>query len=415
MKGCIISIGDELVRGLTVNTSAPKISTHFLDAGFSICRVITVPDCKEAITEEIKRAKKAYDMIVVTGGLGPTADDLTRQVLSALFSRPLVQSDKVRQDLIFRYGEKLATLEDQSTILEGATLYLNPLGTAPGFLLKEQDALILVLPGPPSQMEAVLSLAMPDITALFTREGELARRYLFSLSEDAIDPFIRQWEPEIEGLSIGVCPGYGVVSVYFWHKGASSSALEPVLKAFDQQYERFIYSKKERDLEAAVIAELKARKKKLTMAESCSGGQGLCRLTDIAGSSEVILGGWVSYSNLAKEQWLDVPQKVLNEVGAVSIEVARAMATGAVNRLPVDYAISITGIAGPDGGSEEKPVGTVCVAIADKEKETVFATKFLAKGRADRLLVKKYTVNFVFAALLIYLKEGEDPFKEGEK
>ncbi|PCI76628.1 hypothetical protein COB21_04160 [Candidatus Aerophobetes bacterium] len=416
MRCCIISIGDELVRGLTINTSAPMISSALLEQGYSVNKVIAVGDEKRAIKQEIKQAMQTHDLLILTGGLGPTSDDLTRQVLSELFNRPLKHSKQVAQDLEKRYGPQLSTLEDQSIILEGTKIYLNPVGTAPGFSFQEKESMVMALPGPPSQMQTIFLQMLKDIVKKFPAQGVIEKRYLFGLSEEQIDPFIREWEPQVEGLSIGVCPSYGVVSVYFWQEmEARSESFSKVLCAFDKLYAKQIYSTFSPDLEKAVIELLKEKKKKLTLAESCSGGLGLTRLTDVAGASDVILGGWVSYSNIAKQQWLGVDSKLLQSLGAVSIEVAEAMAQGALERLPVDYAISITGIAGPSGGSLNKPVGTVCVALAMREEGKVFSTQFLSKGSGLRSLVKTYSVNFVLSAFFAYLKWGQEPFSKGRE
>ncbi len=412
MKSCIISIGDELIRGLTVNTNASAIALSFLDAGYSPSRVVTIGDEQESMKHTIADAAKSHDVIILTGGLGPTSDDLTRQVLSDLFNRPLEESKEMKYDLEKRYGVGAPTLDDQAMVLKGAKIYLNPLGTAPGFSLEEGKSLIIVLPGPPSQMQAVLSLVIKDVIKTFPPVGIVNKRYLSLISESEIDPFIREWEPKVEGLSIGVCPDYGTLAVYFWFAAnIDKGQVKGVLEAFDQQYVDHIYSSESKLIELAVIDELKKQKKSLSLAESCTGGLALSRLTDIPGASDVITGGWVSYNNRVKNKWLGVLEEDLNKYGAVSLEVACAMAKGALNHSDSDFAIGITGIAGPGGGSATKPVGSVCVAIATREG-SLFSTQFLAKGRGSRLLVKTYTVNFVLSGLFRYIKGGRLPFEE---
>lgn len=407
MKSHIISIGDELLRGLTVNTNAAYIAHELLAHGYSNAQITTIGDGQEQMKQVILDSAKDADLLVITGGLGPTADDLTRQVLSGLFKRPLEVSEVVKQDLEARYGVGAPTLEDQSVILEGAKLYLNPLGSAPGFLLEEEGVNIVVLPGPPSQMQAILPAALTDIQKTFTPDGLCHRRYLSSLIESEIDPFIRQWEPKVEGLSIGVCPDYGFLSVYFWAPVGVDCT--QVLADFEAQYEGYIYSSTDKALECAVIEAFKERGKTLTAVESCTGGLCVARLTDVPGASDVVVGGWVSYSNKAKQEWLGVDEAVLEKHGAVSLEVAHLMAQGGLKHSGANYALSITGIAGPSGGTKDKPVGTVCVAIAGDQGQ-LFSTRFLSKGRGDRLLVKTYTVNFILSALLRVIKEGKDPF-----
>ena len=415
MKCCIISIGDELVRGLTVNTNASIIALELLKQGYSVERVITVGDHKGAMSSEITSAMQAYDVLILTGGLGPTADDLTRQVLSKLFDRPLKVSLDVKRDLETRYGPSAVSIEDQSMVLDGAKLYLNPLGTAPGFSFQERDKMLVVLPGPPLQMQAIFPHPLADIMSIFPANGLIEKRYLFLLSEARIDPFIREWEDKVDSLSIGVCPSYGTLSVYFWIKHCSAhnkTSFNSMLEAFDKAYEHYIYSSSSQSLEKAVIDVLKRKKKSVALAESCSGGLGLSRLTDVAGASEVLLGGWVSYSNEAKKEWLGVPASHISTYGAVSIEVAESMAEGALKYSKADYSVSITGIAGPSGGSRDKPVGTVCIAIGVKEGDVMFSLRFLSKGSAERSLVKTYSVNFALSILFRYIKWGIQPFEE---
>ncbi len=402
----ILSIGNELLSGHTINSNASIIGQALLPNGFSVDRVTLLPDEETFLKKGIEEAMERSSFIIITGGLGPTGDDLTRDVVADIFSTSLIYDEAIANDLIKRFGKNLPTIKDQVMVPKGATIIPNPLGTAPGFIL-EGKATVFVLPGVPPQMEAMLPAVISHLEKHHTKSHYIESLYLCLLSEQGVDPYLRTLEKENPAVEIGICPGYGNLSIYI--HGKDPKKLSPIREKIAEKFQKNVFSTSSKLIEVAFHEWMVKNKKTFASAESCTGGQLAARLTAHADSSDYFLGSIVSYSNHLKETALGVSPKTLETHGAVSKEVVLEMVEGAKKLTGADYAIATSGIAGPDGGTPDKPVGTVWSAIATPEK--TFAALVPIKGSGKiRSLIIDYTVTYLLATLYRHLVYQIEPY-----
>lgn len=402
----ILSIGNELLAGHTINSNAAMISQALLPHGFAVDCVTTLPDVVTVLKKGVEDAMERSSFVITTGGLGPTGDDLTREVMSEVFQTPLIYNEEVAIDLAKRFSPEFPTLEDQAHVPKGALVLHNPIGTAPGFILTNSKSTVIVLPGVPSQMEALLEQVIPYLEKHIKKNHYVQSLYFCQLSEMALDPFLRQLEKENPGIQIGICPGYGTLAVFI--HAQSSALLKPIANRVIEEFKPYFFSTTSKNIEVALQEWMIAHHKTFACAESCTGGHMAARLTAIEGASEYFKGSIVSYSNSVKESVLHVSPLTIKTHGAVSEEVVREMVSGVMQRTDADYAISVSGVAGPSGGSPTKPVGTIWGAIASKDQ--IFTGQFRTKGLKKRELVIDYAVTFLFSSLWSYLKHQTPPF-----
>lgn len=408
----IVSVGNEILSGNTVNTNASWIAKSLHSSGFKVDGIITLPDncalLKAGLFETMKRAR----YIIVTGGLGPTLDDVTRSVLADIFKTPLIFNQELETHLIKRYGAKFEALysfKDQSTLPKGAEIIPNFLGTAPGFILKNQETAIFALPGVPAQMKAMfLDGVLPFLKKNVSQTNHERALFLCQLSEMEVDPYLRELEKEFPGVEIGICPSYGILSIYLSAKDKNED-LEGVQKAIEKKFPTHVFSTKSKCIEKAVHQTLINQKKSLALAESCTGGSLSAGLTEISGASNYFLGSIVSYSDHIKKSVLGVSSNTLKEYGAVSKPVVEQMIKGVLKVSGADFALAVSGIAGPDGGSKEKPVGTVWSGLGTKEGD-LYVGHIQAKGVGSRETVIEYTRNFMLSSFWRYLTHQTPPF-----
>lgn len=399
----ILSIGNELLSGFTINSNAAVIAQKLLPQGFSIDRVTLLPDDPLPLKAGIEEALKRSSFIITTGGLGPTGDDLTREIVAEIFETPLVYDETVAADLMQRFTPNLPTLKDQAMVPKGAHILLNPIGTAPGFILGNR---LIVLPGVPAQMEALLDPVIPFLHKHCPRKHYVKSLYFCQLSEQTVDPLLRTLEKENPGIQIGICPSYGFLSVYIHAKDPQE--LDPIADKIIQAYAPYYFSTTSKYIESALQEWMISHHQTLACAESCTGGHLAARITAISGASDYFLGSIVSYSNALKKAALHVNPQSLHSHGAVSEVVVKEMAQGVLTLTGADYALAVSGIAGPTGGTPEKPVGTVWGAVATRDQ--VFTGQFLAKGGGKRELVIEYSATFLLSTLWRYLKHNHRPF-----
>ena len=402
----ILSIGNELLSGFTINTNAAVIGQALIPHGFTVDRVTLLPDDAPRLKAGIEEAMERSSFIITTGGLGPTGDDLTRDIIADIFNAPLSYDQTVADDLIKRFTSNLPTLKNQATVPQGAAILHNPIGTAPGFILSNQKSTAIALPGVPSQMEAMLQPVTTYLEKHCKKTHFVKSLYFCQLSEGQVDPLLRALEKEHPGVQIGICPSYGTLSVFIHAKDPKH--LDPVAEKIIEPFEPYFFSTTSKNIENTLHEWMITHKKTLVCAESCTGGHLAARLTAISGASDYFLGSIVSYSNALKTSALHVSPKALKERGAVSEEVVSEMAQGALKLTDADYAIAVSGIAGPTGGTDEKPVGTIWGALATKNH--IFTGKFLAKGASKRELVIDYSITFLLSTLWRYLKHNKEPF-----
>lgn len=372
MKATIISIGDELVSGQTVDTNSAWLGRELGRRGIRVVAHRTLGDDVEQIAEAIRRAAQTTEQVLVSGGLGPTADDMTREGLAAAMGVQLVLDEEslaAIEDLFRRRGWTMApTNRAQAMIPEGAEAIPNSRGTAPGIAATIGRARIFVTPGVPHEMRE-----------MFTREiaprlpegvGAIVQRvvHTFGLGESTVATRIGDLMHRDADPTVGTTVAAGIISIRVTaragDKDAAMKRTDRVVEELHRRLGHLVIGEDDETLASVAGELLRAAGATLTVAESCTGGLLGQMVTEVPGSSEYFLGGVIAYSDRIKEQLLDVPPEILAEHGAVSEPVAAAMAMGCRKRIGGDHAISITGIAGPGGGSEAKPIGLVYVGLA---------------------------------------------------
>ena len=374
----LITIGDELLLGLTIDTNAAHLARELGVAGIEVVRRSTVGDTPDAIAAAVSEALARTGAVITTGGLGPTSDDLTKPAIAALFGRAMVFDASMYARIERRWrdrglpGSPPAVNRQQALIPEGAFVLVNHHGTAPGIWL-EDDAgrWVAMLPGVPWEMRRMLADTLLPRIIERTQETPVVVRSrtvrTTGIAESAIAERLGDLASGFEGLPLAYLPGESGVDLRLTARGLAAADADDMLSRgaalLREKMGRFAYGGDSDDLAAVVLSACRERGLHLAVAESCTGGMLGERLTAIPGASDVFLGGVIAYDNDVKLNLLDVAESTLRESGAVSEPVALAMARGARGQTRADIGIAITGIAGPDGGSAEKPVGTVWLAV----------------------------------------------------
>lgn len=376
MKIALLLTGNELMTGDTVDSNSSRIAHALAPEGFDIAHKVTVGDDLDLIVAELEQLSTKYSAVIVNGGLGPTIDDLTAEALARLTATKLIENADANSHVIQwcdSRGIAANTANLKQTFLPAeATVLSNPIGSAVGFALNHNGSLILCTPGVPSELTAMLEgsvrqallQAFPDATARLVR-----RLKLFGIGESAAQQALvdecPDWPKEV---TVGFRAGAPLLELKL---EVESEAFLPLVEQCEKRLHDcmgdFIVGENDDSLASVVIALLQQQSLKLTLAESCTGGLIAAQITEIAGASSVFEAGIVSYSNNIKQQILGVAPALLDQHGAVSEEVVMAMAQGALKVSSADCVIAVSGIAGPGGGSEEKPVGTVWIAWGSAE------------------------------------------------
>lgn len=409
MKIELIVIGNEVLSGFTVNTNAAFIGQQLLKHGYSVDRQTTIPDDEAVMHAAFEEALARSDVVITTGGLGPTVDDVTRKAAAKLFDSPFHLDKKVEKDLIERFGKKLDSLKDQSTVPAKAEIFLNTVGTAPGFAFRKEKKALLMVPGVPDEMHPMFTdSVLPWMEKYFTLKERAYRKVLnlFELPELAVDPFLRELQKKYPRVEFGIYPSIGLLTVHVKTRAANAKEamdiLEPPYRELEVRFATNCYASETGKIEESVHHLFRENGWTLSVAESCTGGSVAARLTQIPGASAYFLGSIVAYANAVKTSVLHVPEALIQEKGAVSQEVVEAMVLGALQVTRSDFALAVTGIAGPEGGTETKPVGMVWCAVC-RRGEKPHAWKLQGRGSRERIIVR--SVNSLLAHLLIYIKE----------
>ena len=369
----LLSVGTELLLGNIANTDAQMLSQGLSALGLNVYYHTVVGDNPQRAREAVAIAKKRADIIITTGGLGPTCDDLTKNVLADAFGKKLVfheaSAERIRS-FFDRIGRTMTDNNLQQAMLpEGCTVLDNDWGTAPGCAFEADGVHVIMLPGPPSELTPMLhNYAVPYLEKFQSAVIASHSVHVYGRGEAPVAQMI---EDLMEQSNPTVAPyaKEGEMFVRVTAKAATKEEADamcvPVVEELKKRIGNFVYGVDVETLEELVVSELKKAGKKLATAESCTGGMLAKRITDIPGSSAVFETGCVTYANCVKERLLGVPHETLVTYGAVSEQTARAMAEGIVRESGADIGVGITGIAGPDGGTEEKPVGLVYIALSD--------------------------------------------------
>jgi len=379
----LINTGSELLLGRVLNTHQQWLCRRLSDLGYSVDRQVAVPDTATDIQQAVREALGRADLVIVTGGLGPTSDDITRELIAQLLGKKLVLDEAVFAEIKRFFAERKRPMpahnDVQAMVPEGATVLPNPFGTAPGLAMPVTPNLyrpggptswLVMLPGPPRELRPMFD---STVKPLVLREFPLADGFVCrtlrtsGVGESAVQERIA---PPLAagvaaGLEVGYCARAGQVDVRLIARGpAAANVVRDAEAVVQRLLGEFVYGYDDDEMAGVIVRLLTEKKLTLALAESCTGGHIANQITNVSGASVVFLGAYVTYSNEAKQSNLGVRAETLAAHGAVSAEVAREMAEGARARLGADFALAVTGIAGPTGGTREKPVGTVFMALA---------------------------------------------------
>jgi nicotinamide-nucleotide amidase len=411
-KANIISIGGELLIGDTVNTNATWIGSFLTEQGFSVEQVFTIPDSYDLITRRIRESLESAELTVVTGGLGPTHDDITKKAVADIFNAAMVENEQVllhikkifeKRNFIFSRSNA-----DQALVPENGDVLFNNKGTAPGMWFCENGHYLAVLPGVPHEMKFLMEeRVLPKITENFPGRDVWATQYLRTagVPESTLSDRIGDLDKYVNnGIGVAYLPGASGVTIRLSASGRKmDEAQKKLVEVRNLLYEKagdVIYGEGRELTLARVVGKMLAeRSLTIAVAESCTGGLLSNEITDVPGSSEYMLGGVVAYANSAKVHQLGVDEKTLKQHGAVSGQTALEMAEGIADRYGADIGVSTTGIAGPGGGTEDKPVGTVWMGF--KTGTDHFALKAVLGN--DRLINKERTAMIVLETIRRHL------------
>ena len=380
MKIAILTIGNELMSGRTADTNSSFIAREINLQGWRVEAMMSVEDNFHSIKSRLKYLMTMTDAVICTGGLGPTADDITTEAVARAFGLPLYTDENVLNHIKEIFSRRnLVWIENnakQALFPQGAEVIANPVGTAAGFVLYAEGKWIFVIPGVPWEAQIML----PDhVIPILRREFPQNDQYIakqtiktFGLSEAAVDKSLMDVDFNTLGVNIGFYPVFPENHLVLVSRRETLTEAQENLaqaqKEITARLGKYIFSYGEETLEEIVAGLLKEKKLTISVAESCTGGLIASRLTDVAGSSEYLERAVVTYSNAAKISLLSVPAQIIEEHGAVSEETARLMAAGVRKLSGTDLGLASTGIAGPGGGSESKPVGTVYLALCDADQ-----------------------------------------------
>ncbi|HZE12967.1 MAG TPA: competence/damage-inducible protein A, partial [Chthoniobacterales bacterium] len=384
MRVIVINTGTELLLGDVLNSHLAFIARETFPLGLRIERQITVPD-GEAIRHAIEESLGAAEIIFITGGLGPTTDDITREITAELLGLKLAHDPEILRAIQERAARRGFRLTDrvarQADVPDGATVLPNEYGSAPGLYMQKQEAHLFLLPGPPRELHPMFRKSVLPILRDIVPAETTANRRTFRIAgmgESLVEEAVGEQLLALSGLELGYCARPGEIDLRLLGQPAVLDEAERIVR---EKLGAAIFSADGSDLEVAVVKLLMERKQTLAVAESCTGGYLAHRITNVPGASAIFLGGCVTYSNEAKVDMLGVEQELIDRHGAVSKQVVQAMAEGVRARTKSDFALATTGIAGPGGGSEEKPVGTVFIALAAGDRPVSVQKRFFPDDR----------------------------------
>jgi nicotinamide-nucleotide amidase len=391
MNACILAIGSEMLTPFRVDTNSLFITERLNAIGYDVRLKAVVADDIDELARVIEGALTWADAIIVTGGLGPTEDDLTRDAVARVLGVPLDVDDAIVARIRDRFAKRGMTMPEinrrQAMVPRGATVLPNANGTAPGLWLERGKTAIVLLPGPPREMKPMLEAVIAERLAPRSGGRGLFRRVLkiTGRAESDVDaqaqPVYGKWTSQSIPISTTILAVLGQIELHLTAQAASQHDADAILDAAVRELQDIlgasIFSVDGRNLEVVIGDLLRERTLTIAVAESCTGGLLASRLTDVPGSSDYVECGVVCYSNRSKTELAGVPEPLIREHGAVSEPVAQAMAEGIRSRAGTNIGIGITGIAGPGGGTPEKPVGTVAVAVVADDESRVRTFQFL--------------------------------------
>ncbi len=413
-RACIIAVGTEMLTPFRVDTNSLTLTERLNAIGYDVRLKAVAGDDVDELTRLVGHLLQWTDLLVCTGGLGPTEDDITRDAVARVLGLPLDLDEAVVARIQARFARRGMQMPDinrrQAMVPRGATLIENPNGTAPGLWIEHGRAAIVLLPGPPREMTPMIDAVIRDRLAARGGGASLFRRTLriTGRGESDVDstaqPVYGPWAVQPIPISTTILAVSGQIELHLTARAASREeadrVLDPAARALQDALGDSVYSVDGRPLEAVLGDLLRASGATIALAESCTGGLMASRLTDVPGSSDYLDRAVVCYSNRAKVTLVEVPDALIAEHGAVSEPVARAMAEGVRTQAGTTFGVGITGIAGPGGGTPQKPVGTVAIAVATAAETTARTFRFVGGRELVKYQAATTGMNMVRLALL---------------
>jgi nicotinamide-nucleotide amidase len=401
----IIAIGSELLGSTRLDTNSLILSERLATLGIELRAKTVVGDSRREVAEHLRRALDRVDLVLMTGGLGPTDDDVTRDALADVVGRPLIEQAEIVERLRQRFARRNLQMPEvnrrQALVIEGGVVLDNPHGTAPGQMVEIGDKVVALLPGPPRELKPMMDALVEGPLAERVGAERLFRQPIFTVGrgeshvEELAQPVYSKWLQRDPPIETTILAAPGQIELHLVTRSADAAAAKASLtRARDELIAVFgadVFSTDGRSMEEIVGRLLLERSLTIAAAESCTGGLMMSRLTDIPGSSAYVLGGAVVYSNELKVQLAGVPPELIQAHGAVSEPVAVALAEGIRSRTGASIGVGITGIAGPTGGTPEKPVGTVAIAVSSASAPTrsrlflLYGTRTMIKFSAAQM------------------------------
>jgi nicotinamide-nucleotide amidase len=414
VNAAIITIGDELLIGQTIDTNSAFIAQELNKIGIWVKRRIAIGDVKEEILQALQEQSRDCQLIIITGGLGPTADDITKPALCEYFDSDYITNESVLQHVnaIFQKLSRPMTERNakQAEVPEACTVLHNERGTAPGMWFEKNEVIYVSLPGVPHEMKGLMQLeVLPKITSTWKLPAVVHNTLLTAgAGESLIADALQEFEKSLpQHIKLAYLPSYGMVRLRLTGSGSDKAFLETEVKDYfvtlKTMVQQWLVVDADITIHEAVNNLLKAKGKSVATAESCTGGFIAHLITSQPGSSAIYKGSVISYANSVKENVLGVQHQTIEKYGAVSEETVTEMVKGALSSMNTDYAIATSGIMGPDGGSIEKPVGTVWIAVANKTRVKAVKQHF----RFDRQRNIELTTYTAFNLLRRFILEEE--------
>lgn len=417
MRAEILTIGDEILIGQIVNTNSVWIAQQLNLAGIKVVHMASVGDEEDAIIKAFNDASERADFVFITGGLGPTKDDITKKIFAGYFNAELVMNEEILQELqnyFKKRGREINEINSKQALLPvGCTIIKNANGTAPGMWMKKNNTVFISMPGVPYEMKGMMT---DSILPKIKSENRLSHIYhktvlTQGIGESTIAEIAEAWEDALasKNIKLAYLPQPGSVRLRLSSYGDDMTVLKknieeeveklnPLIGQYIFGYEN--YGEEPPSLESLVSSLLRERKQTLALAESCTGGYISSLFTALPGASEIFKGAIVPYTNMSKHDLLQVDESLFTTVGSVSKEVVEQLAQNVIKKFDSDFAISISGIAGPTGGTPEKPVGTVWVAVASKEKVITHKFQFGDNRQRNILMTASAAINLLRKLIL---------------
>jgi len=410
MNAEIIAVGSEMLTPSRMDTNSLYLTGELNQLGVEVVAKCVIGDDRDRLADAVRRALSSAGLVILSGGLGPTEDDVTREAVAQALDRKLVYHSEIADALAERFARarrKMAEINKrQAFVIEGASILANDRGTAPGQWVEDSGGVAVLLPGPPHELKAMFERqCLPRLQRIVP---PLAIRTLFlrvtGMAESDLDQLISPVYKKYTNPVTTILAANGDLQVHLRARGTSAEEAEALVAEVGAPIEAlladYLYSRNGDPLEVVVGQMLRAAHATVTVAESCTGGLLGGRFTSVPGSSEYFLGGFLTYSNAMKVELLGVSPEILEQHGAVSRESAQAMAIGARRRTGATYAISVTGVAGPDGGGEAAPVGTVYVGIADAAGAHVVHRQFFGDRERIRIFSAQMALDLLRRRLM---------------